>query len=101
MPLVHSTIYTHETNLRTSAEMLSIKMSYVVVMHNEVKACKPFIFSLVSIVEYDYRVAGYFRRVFIFGYFEEAFLCEINSWVQLFFKNIFPQLIIKCLFALT
>ena len=23
-----------------------------------------------------YRIAGYFRRVFIFGYFEEAFFCE-------------------------
>ena len=27
-----------------------------------------------------YRIAGYFRRQFIFGYFEEAFLFEINSW---------------------
>ena len=23
-----------------------------------------------------YRIAGYFRRVFIFGYFKEAFFCE-------------------------
>ena len=25
---------------------------------------------------YSYRTASYFRRVFIFGYFEQAFLCE-------------------------
>ena len=25
---------------------------------------------------YNYRIAGYFRRVFIFGYFKEAFFCE-------------------------
>ena len=39
-----------------------------------------------------YRIAGYFRRVFIFGYFEEAF----------FYENKFPDpTVIRCLFALT
>ena len=37
---VQSTFYTCETNLQTSAETSSIKMSSVLVMHDEVKACK-------------------------------------------------------------
>ena len=47
-----------------------------------------------------YRIAGYFRRVFIFGYFEEGpFSAKINSYVQLFRK--YRLTIKKCLFALT
>ena len=33
-------LYACETNLRTSTETLSVKMSSIVVMHDEVKACK-------------------------------------------------------------
>ena len=38
--VVQSAFYTRETNLRTSAETLSVKMSSVIVMHDEMKACK-------------------------------------------------------------
>ena len=48
----------------------------------------------------EYRIARYFRRVFIFRYFKEAFFAKINSQIQLVFENIFPRLN-KCLFTLT
>ena len=43
-----------------------------------------------------YCIAGYVRRVFIFGCFEEALLSKINSQILLFFENKFPQVIVTC-----
>ena len=37
-----------------------------------------------------YRIAGYFRREFIFGYFEEAFLFEIKFLVTAFLQKLIP-----------
>ena len=47
---VQSAFYTHRTNLRANTETSNVKMSSVLVMHDEVKACKQFI----SIVVCDY-----------------------------------------------
>ena len=44
---IQSTFYTYETNLWTNTKMLNVKMSPVVVMHDEVKACKQFIIVLL------------------------------------------------------
>ena len=37
-----------------------------------------------------YRVADYFRREFIFGYFEEAFLFKNNFLVASFLRKLIP-----------
>ena len=48
--------------------------------------------TLSPIHKFNYRIAGNFRKVFIFGYFEEALLFE-NKFPRprLFFENKFPQ----------
>ena len=38
----------------------------------------------------SYRIAGYFRKEFIFGYFEEAFLFENKFLVTTFLQKLIP-----------
>ena len=35
-----------------------------------------------------YRIVGYFRREFIFGYFKEAFLFENKFWLTAFLQKL-------------
>ena len=46
---------------------------------------------------YNYRIAGYFRRVFIFGYFEVAFFFENNFLGPSLLRKLIPTINYKLL----
>ena len=86
----NSTITCHSTHLTSFAVLVDVSGGHQV--HN-----------------YIYRTAGYFRRVFIFGYFKKAFLCEnkflgptalrkyiptINN--QIVYTHVIPSLQCEC-----
>ena len=50
---------------------------------------------MLCVVCVTYCIAGYFRREFIFGYFEEAFLFENKFLVAVFLQKLIPIVKIK------